>query len=210
HFTTPAQGPRHLFSRPDLPEASLNREYVPHIAAYAFAVLAAGYEPERSGFSVYRKFERDLLEKRAGQSYETDVEFYDAEGDVFLQIEAKASARQTEALAADILSGNDLGSLRADRAKELEYVLDLTPRYLWIVGPGSVDPPRHVFEVHIAGLEAQLLPIGGLPPPPSGPVALSEAGAAPQVRGRDESGHDDRVRDRQEPGDLRLRRDRQP
>ncbi|MDQ3931534.1 MAG: hypothetical protein M3252_01660, partial [Actinomycetota bacterium] len=35
HFTTPAGRPRHLFSRPDLTEASLNREYIPHIAAYA-------------------------------------------------------------------------------------------------------------------------------------------------------------------------------
>jgi hypothetical protein len=33
HFVTPAGRPRHLFSKPIGPEAWLNREYVPHIAA---------------------------------------------------------------------------------------------------------------------------------------------------------------------------------
>lgn len=37
HFRTLAGKPRHLFSKPGGEVAWLNREYVPHIAAYAFA-----------------------------------------------------------------------------------------------------------------------------------------------------------------------------
>ena len=48
HFTTPHGKPRHLFSKPIGPEAWLNREYVPHIAAYAYAVLHGGHEQSRS------------------------------------------------------------------------------------------------------------------------------------------------------------------
>ncbi|HEV2070078.1 MAG TPA: hypothetical protein VGR26_09820 [Acidimicrobiales bacterium] len=75
HFLTPSGKPRHLFSKPGAPEAWLNREYVPHIAAYAFA-LDRGYDRARSTFSLSRKFSRDLIAKRAGVSYETDAEVY--------------------------------------------------------------------------------------------------------------------------------------
>jgi hypothetical protein len=49
--------------------------------------------------------------------------------------------------------------------KELEYVLDLAPRYLWIVGPGSVDPPTHVFHVTVDGQNARFERVGALPGP---------------------------------------------
>ena len=42
HFDTPSGRPRHLFSKPIGPQAWLNREYVPHIAAYAKAVIGHG------------------------------------------------------------------------------------------------------------------------------------------------------------------------
>lgn len=102
HFVTPAGNPRHLFSKPTEPEAWLNREYVPHIAAFAFAILQHGYDPGACSFSRYREFGRDLIPKRAGTTYETDAEFYDEAGAVHLQIEAKASTRQTSALAAEL------------------------------------------------------------------------------------------------------------
>ena len=76
HFVTPAGKPRHLFSKPVGEVGWLNREYVPHIAAYARAVLGQGYDPKRSSFSRYRKYSRDLITKRAGAGYETDAEFY--------------------------------------------------------------------------------------------------------------------------------------
>ncbi|MGH8923841.1 MAG: hypothetical protein ACRDWA_04235 [Acidimicrobiia bacterium] len=62
---------------------------MPHIAAYAYAILGLGYLRELSSFSRYRSFGSDRISKRAGESYETDVEFYDANGRVYLQIEVK-------------------------------------------------------------------------------------------------------------------------
>lgn len=91
HFQTPSGEHRHLFSKPGADEAWLNREYVPHIAAYAFAVLHVRYDRNRSSFSRYRQFTRDLIAKRQGQSYETDAEFYDSTGQIHLQLEAKGS-----------------------------------------------------------------------------------------------------------------------
>jgi hypothetical protein len=168
HFTTPHGKPRHLFSKPIGPEGWLNREYVPHIAAYAYVVLAGGYDPARSSFSLYRTFTRDLIVKRAGGSYETDAEFYDGGGDVYLQVEAKASAKQTEALARAIEVHGALTELPDSAAKEIEYVLDLAPEYLWVVGPGSVDPAAHVYEVQMVGpTNATFTPRDGLPPAPA-------------------------------------------
>ena len=168
HFVTPAGKPRHLFSKPGGPEAWLNREYVPHIGAFAYAILGHGYGPEACSFSLYRKFGRDLIRKRAGVSYETDAEFYDHDGSIHLQIEAKASERKTAALAAAIEEHGMLTDLPASAAKEIEYVLDLSPRFLWIVGPGSVDPPKHVYAVEMRGpLNASFTSLPGLPVPPS-------------------------------------------
>ena len=163
HFSTPAGKPRHLFSKPGLDVAWLNREYVPHIAAYGFAVLARAYDPSRSSFSLYRAFSRDLIAKRKGQSFETDAEFYDFAKGIHLQVEAKASGKQTTTLADAIVAHGQLADLPDAAAKEIEYVLDLQPRFLWIVGPGSLDPPRHVFEVSVSGLNAKFRPLGDLP-----------------------------------------------
>lgn len=164
HFLTPSGKPRHLFSKPGAPEAWLNREYVPHIAAYAFA-LDRGYDGARSTFSLYRKFSRDLIAKRAGVSYETDAEFYGGDGAIHLQIEAKASAAQTARLAAAIETHGSLRDLPTSAAKEVEYVLDLSPRYLWVVGPGSIEPPAHVYAVDVRGLNARFESVADLPAP---------------------------------------------
>jgi hypothetical protein len=167
HFATPHGKPRHLFSKPIGPEAWLNREYVPHIAAYAYAVLEGGYSPAHSSFSFYRTFTRDLIAKRAGGNYETDAEFYDRHGSVHLQVEAKASQTQTETLAGAIERHGALTELPRSAAKEVEYVLDLAPKYLWVVGPGSVDPAAHVYAVAVTGrTNATFTRQVGLPPPP--------------------------------------------
>lgn len=167
HFDTPSGKPRHMFSKPGDEVAWLNREYVPHIAAYGMAILDGGYDGTRSSFSLYRTFERDLIAKRKGQSFETDAEFYDRDGNIHLQIEAKASPRQTETLAAAIIAHGELQDLPVSAAKEIEYILDLRPRFLWVVGPESVDPPRHVFGVAVSGNNATFTPMDGLPEPPS-------------------------------------------
>lgn len=54
----------------------------------------------------------------------------------------------------------------ANLAKEIEYVLDLAPRYLWVVGPGSIDPAHYVFAVEVDGLNAVFSPIDDVPRPP--------------------------------------------
>jgi hypothetical protein len=151
HFVTPSGKPRHLFAKPEGPEPWLSREYVPHIAAFSFAILEHGYDRDRCSFSRYRKFERDVMVKKAGTSYETDAEFYDGAGRIHLQIEAKASERQTAALAESIEAHGLLADLPSSAAKEIEYVLDLFPRYLWVVGPGSLDPPRFIYSVERRG-----------------------------------------------------------
>lgn len=154
-----------MFSKPGDELAWLNREYVPHLGAYGYAILAVGYDASRSSFSLYRKFSRDLITKREGQSYETDAEFYGADGSVHLQIEAKASTPQTERLAESIRLHGELNELPVSAVKEIEYVLDLKPRFLWVVGPDTVDPPRHVYAVEVMGNNAKFSPVPGLPAP---------------------------------------------
>ena len=165
---TPAGRPRHLFSKPVGEVGWLNREYVPHIAAYARAVLGQGYDPTRSSFFRYRKYSRDLITKRAGAGYETDAEFYGSDGSIDLHVEAKASGQQTDTLAHQVREHGELSDMPLAAAKEIEYVLDLAPRYLWILGPGSVDPPRHVFKADVEGNKATFRAVDELPGPPNG------------------------------------------
>lgn len=105
--------------------------------------------------------------KGRGQSYETDAEFYDRSGAVHLQIEAKASSRQTEALAAAIVAHGQLDELPTAAAKEIEYVLDLQPRFLWVVGPEPIQPAKHVFMVSASGNNASFTSVESLPAPPT-------------------------------------------
>lgn len=158
HFTTPSGHSRHLYSNPTADVAWLNREYIPHIAAYARAVLDLGYVTMDRSFSLYRMFSRDLIHRHRGQSYETDAEFLDAEGRIALQIEAKRSAVETDRLVAAISSARHLRDLPPKAVKEIEYVLDLSPRKLWVVGPGSIDPAPYVFDVHVDGFDATFTP----------------------------------------------------
>jgi hypothetical protein len=164
HFRTPAGIPRHLFCSPGADPAWLDREYVPHIAAYAYVILQRGYNAMPRSLSRDRTFSRDLASRSHGQSYETDAEFYDESGDVFLQIEAEASLTQTNALAAAIRSHRDLSELPGKLANEIEYVFDIQPQCLWVVGPGSIDPPAHVSRVSVEGLNATFTASRGRPP----------------------------------------------
>src|SRR6266498_3258817 len=45
HFVTRAGAPRHMFSEPHAQTPTLNREYLPHVAAYARAIYELGYDP---------------------------------------------------------------------------------------------------------------------------------------------------------------------
>lgn len=166
HFETPSGSPRHLYSKPAETEAWLNREYVPHLAAYARAVLDFGYDKAASSFSLYRKFSRDLISKKRGGTFETDAEFYDADGNIHLQIEAKAQPNQIATLVNHLERASDLAELPPGLSKEIEYILDLRPKYLWVVGPGSVEPAPHVYGVEVDGLNARLTELDTFPAPP--------------------------------------------
>lgn len=88
------------------------------------------------------------------------------EGPRRLQVEAKASAAQTAALARGITEHGDMGLMPTPVAKEIEYVLDLQPSCLWVVGPGSIEPAKFVFEVDFAGGTPLFTRITDLPAPP--------------------------------------------
>ena len=166
-FVTPAGAFRHLFSSPASPVAWLNREYIPHIAAYARAVLDLGYDSSQSSLSLYRRFTKDLINKKQGVSYETDAEFYDADGSIYLHIEAKKDAVQVARIAKQLVGASSFSDLPANTAKEIEYVLDLQPKFLWLVGPGSIDPAPHIYAVTTSGLNATFEQLTAVPRPPS-------------------------------------------
>ncbi|MEO6059637.1 MAG: hypothetical protein ABIQ05_06695 [Candidatus Limnocylindria bacterium] len=157
---------RHLFSAPRTDGQWLNREYIPHLAAYAMAVRKFRYEPARAALSKYRKFQRDRISKRAGVGYETDGEFYDLDGRIYLHLEVKTKPAEVEAIARQLDSAGSLMELPANTRKEIEYVLELAPLYFWLVGPGTIDPPRHVFQVTTDGHSAMFDRVPHLPAPP--------------------------------------------
>lgn len=74
--------------------------------------------------------------------------------------------RETAKLAAAIAAQQELVELPATVAKEIEYVLDLRPKFFWVVGPGTVDPPAHVFRVTASEHSAHFEPAALLPKPP--------------------------------------------
>ena len=158
HFRTFEDADRHLFAKPGAPQSRLNREYIPHLAAVARAIIDFGHPRQHASFSRYRAFTRDLIIKCAGGSYETDAEFHDGAGNLRLQIEAKSDEEQTARLAEQVHSYR-LTEMEPTHAKEVEYVLELAPEILWIVGPNSIHPARHVFAVEVAGLDATFTPV---------------------------------------------------
>lgn len=123
------------------------------MAAYARVVRVLGYDSGRAEFSQYFGFSRDLITKRRGDRYEVDALFYDGSGAPYLHVEVKAAP-------------GVLADMPRDVAKEVEYVLDLKPTYLWPVGPGTVDPEAHVWRVEADGLRARFERQHTLPPPP--------------------------------------------
>lgn len=156
HFHTTSGRHRHLLTRWTEGGWGLSREYVTHLGAFARAVLDFGYPQEGSLLSHYGRYHRDLiLTRRAGGSYEIDAAFPSGGGDrTRLLIEAKAQPREVARWAAAIDGGASPADLVEIGFKEVEYVLELRPQVLWLVGPGSVDPATHVWEVTVDGVEA--------------------------------------------------------
>lgn len=128
------------------------------MAAHARAVLEFGYarDPGRADFSQYFVFSRDLVTKRKGQTFEADSIFYDADARPYLHIEVKAEPAAIRRMAQVIDAYQELHRLPTRVLKEVEYVLDLVPKYLWLVGPGTVDPEMHVWRVDGTTMERML------------------------------------------------------
>jgi hypothetical protein len=67
--------------------------------------------------------------------------------------------------------------------KEVEYVLELRPRYLWLVGPGTVEPEAHVWRV-VSDREQEIVfnREPGVPPPDRPPQSDGVAAADERQR----------------------------
>ena len=162
-FVVGESGLRHLVSRSRTGELTLNREYIPHIAAWARAVADLGYDSAVTQFSRYRSYGRDLVTKRAGGSTRPMSSSGMPAGELALHVEAKAQAREVDRMAAALDDVDRLGDLPVKIVKEVEYVLDLKPQYLWIVGPGTVDPAAHVYRVTVDDLDATFERVDEIP-----------------------------------------------
>jgi hypothetical protein len=163
-FLNPAGQARHLYSFP-CHRPRLNREYVPHIAAHARAILEFGYDRKGAVFSERRYFARDLIVKKRGGRYELDSLFKSGDQGSYLHVEVKSKPREVAAMATAIDRFRELGEMPLDVVKEVEYVLDLEPKYFWLVGPGTLDPEAHVWRIEVDGKRARFERILKLPSP---------------------------------------------
>ncbi len=129
-----------MFSNSRTGPVTLNREYLPHLAAHARLVLELGYSADRAVFSQYRTFGSDIRTERAGQRYELDSLFLDSTKRPYLHIEVKKNPAHVAVLARDI-----------------------RPNYFRLVAPGSMDPERYVWRVEVETMDAVFEPCGMLP-----------------------------------------------
>ena len=99
---------------------------------------------------------RDLTEQMPGMRGEP----------AWYGVEVKANPSQVERMAKVIDTYRELEKMPSRVAKEIEYVLDIQPRYFWLVGPGTVDPERHVWRIQADSLRAGFSGVASLPPAP--------------------------------------------
>jgi hypothetical protein len=165
HFTTGTDDPHHLFAQVDGCHAVLRREYVPAIAAYARAVLDDGYHQDGAVLLAERPTARRLVQRSTPSHVHTHAIFPARDGGVHLQIEAKSDRQLVRRIASSLDAHRRLGALRADLAHELESVTVVRPRFLWLVGPNSIEPAAHVFRVTAAGDDLAFTRVAVLPAP---------------------------------------------
>lgn len=166
HFLTTSGRHRHLLTRWTIGGWGTSREYVTHLAAYARAILDYGYPQRGSLLSHYGQYRRDLILRKRGGSYEIDAAFPlpDSE-EPWLLIEAKKEASQISRWAEAIDHGATPQELVASGFKEIEYVLELRPRHLWLVGPGTIAPAAHVWQTNVRGLRIDFQRLLDVPVP---------------------------------------------
>lgn len=78
----------------------------------------------QSSFSRYRRFQRSWKTRHKGQSYETDAEFYDDDGQIWLQLEAKQSESQLKRIDKSVRRAVVLTALPADIRKDWSMCLN--------------------------------------------------------------------------------------
>jgi hypothetical protein len=164
HFETGGGEPEHLFTV-DGHSAALRRDYIPCVAAYARAVLDLGYDDIGATLFGQRATGRRLVNPFTTTTVRTGAEFPAADGSVHLQIEAKRERQLTRRLATAIDASGRLSALPRDFAREIEHIVPVGPRYLWLVGPNTIDPACHVFRVRVDGDDATFHRIDTVPAP---------------------------------------------
>lgn len=154
HFLTTSGRHRHLLTRWSEGGWGASREYVTHLGAYSRAILDYGYPTPAALLSHYGTYSRDLIRRKRGGSYEIDAAFSIATNEPpWLLIEAKKEASKVSRWSAAIDDGASPQELVAMDFKEIEYVLELQPQHLWLVGPGTISPAANVWATQVRGLE---------------------------------------------------------
>jgi len=169
HFEADRDGtPRHLFSDADDRHASLHRDYVPAIAAYARAVLDLGYDADRCRLLTApaamrrRRWRAPTATSRtAPTTGRSHVELCTSNGPVLVL--AKGDRRATRRLATALDVTPTLTQLAAPHDADVEAVVASSPAFLWIVGPNTIEPESHVFRVRGSGADTRVSRVSRLP-----------------------------------------------
>jgi hypothetical protein len=125
---------------------ALHRDRVALLGAYARAVLDFGYEPERSVLLGRQPTGLRFEDRRAGLE-RVDAAFEGHDGSTHLQIKCLGERQRTRRLATAVDAGGLVSRLSQTATHELAAVLARRPRFVWLVGPNSIDPATHVFRL---------------------------------------------------------------
>lgn len=172
HFETDDGAPRHLFTDTDEHQATLHREYVPAIAAYARAVLDLGYDADRCRLLTshapprHRRRRASRAEaEMAPMRVPSYVELCRADGSVHLLLMAMGDRRATRRLATALDVNPTLAQLGAPYAAATDRIVAGAPSFLWLVGPSTIEPESHVFRIHGTGARTRLGRVPAVPAP---------------------------------------------
>lgn len=165
HFEIDRRGAHHLFAVVDREGLALHREYVTAIAAYARAVLDFGYDVERSSWLRDHEIGHRLATRFASAKVRSDAEFLASDGSVQLQIKSARGRQHARRLANALDAHGSLSALPREVAREFNSVVPVNPRFLWLVGPNTVEPVNHVYRVKVAGDDATFRRVDAVPLP---------------------------------------------
>ena len=94
-----------------------------------------------------------------------DTEFRNTDGSVQLQIVATGDRQATRRIATALDACDSLDGLRPEIAGQIKGAAMVKPRYLWLVGPNTVEPAGHVFRVARSGDGATFTRVSAVPAP---------------------------------------------